>query len=200
MLSITTITELVLQGKVTSENITHWSHYYWDSGEFIHWVKLDKIRYINADGPSTARYGGVPEVGHQILYGEYGSPGCVVVDAPADTAYQGNFGDMLVPPHAHDSDHVAIVLSGNGTFVVQREVDGHAVVLLADARPGMMAFYPAHVPHSFICGPNGIRVASAQAEYESPVSQKFAYYVGNEINELPRLKYDSYLARFCIAK
>ncbi len=199
MLSTETIAEKVLQGQITTEDIHHWSHHYWNSGAFIYWLTPNQMLDIYPDGPSTARYGGIPEVGHQVLYGDYGAPGCVVVDAPAETIYQGNLGDMIVPPHAHDSDHVAIVLSGNGIFVVQREVNGQAMVLLADARPGMMAFYPAHVPHSFICGPNGIRVASAQAEYESPVDAKFAYYVDNEINKLPRLEYDAYLDHFYYA-
>jgi len=102
---------------------------------------------------------------------------------------------MLVPPHAHDTDHIAVVISGSGTFVVQREVNGQAMVLLADARPGMSAFYPARVPHSFVSGPKGIQVASVQAEYESPTSPNFAFYVGRAINELPRLSYERYLRR-----
>lgn len=191
-----TIKEIVhsaLRGEMDGPEISHWSRHFWDRGEFVFSLDPRSLDKVSAKGPSMGRYGGAAEVTHRTLYGEAGKPGCVIVTCPHDVAYDGNLLHLKVPPHNHSSDHITIVLEGGGTFVALRDVEGTPTLLLADAGPGMVFLYPAGILHTFIVGKQGIRVASAKSEFESPTAPHFAKYADDQINRFPRMAHTDYL-------
>ena len=198
MNDIQSIAESVVAGQLDSVSLSHWSWYYWNRGDFRHHVNPEGLVKAQASGTIIQRYSGTPEVAHRILYGEPGKAGCVMVKAPPEHSYRGNFDDLLIPLHSHPTDHIAVVLGGGGTFLARRQLEGDDVILMAEAGPGTILFYPAGIPHTFISGEDGIRVASAQAEYESPDSVRFADQAPYYLNELPRLDYALYLRRLSL--
>lgn len=181
---------------MSSEQVSHWSWFYWNRGDFLHRVDLPGHDLVTPDTPSIPRYAGRPEVAHQILYGQPGKAGCVLVLAPSEPGgFSGDFNELLVPLHSHPTDHIALVVRGSGTFLVRRQVDGEDVMLMAKSGPGTLLFYPAGIPHTFICGKDGIDVASVQAEYETPSSVRFSDLAPAYLNTLPRMEYEHYLAQ-----
>lgn len=192
---IQSIAESVVAGQSDSANLSHWSLYFWNRGDFFHSVKVDGLNKAKNSSSVIRRYSGTQEVAHRVLYGAPGEAGCVEVRAPAEhDDYQGNFGDLLIPLHSHATDHIAIVLGGGGTFLIKRQINGDDAILMIQAGPGSIFFYPAGVPHTFISGKDGIHVASAQAEFESPASVRFADWAPEYLNDLPRIKQNDYLS------
>jgi len=198
MNDIQSLAESVVAGQLDSVSLSHWSRYYWNQGKFCHHVNPEGLVKAQASSTIIQRYSGTSEVAHRILYGEPGKAGCVVVKAPPEHSYRGNFGDLLIPLHSHSSDHIAVILDGGGTFLVRRQLEGDDVILMAEAGPGTIMFYPARIPHTFISGEDGICVASAQAEYQSPDSVRFADLAPDYLNELPRLDYALYLRQLSL--
>jgi len=180
-LSTTDIVRAVLAGELGAEALSALVLARWERGEFVDYVDPVKLPEINAEGPGVARYEGAESVRHWRLYGAPGAVGCVLVDCPHDAGYRGDLRELLVPPHVHPTDHVAVVLRGGGRFVVARTFGGSLRLVVAEARPGMIAFYPSGVAHTFIVGPGGILVASAQSEFQLPDEKTFAAPAGDSL-------------------
>ena len=193
------IAKSVLAGRMDNSELSHWSWLFWNRGDFMHRVELSKLAISEGSMPLIQRYAGTDEVAHRILYGKPGKAGCVLVKAPPEhPSFQGDFNDLLVPLHSHPTDHIALVVGGGGTFLIRRQVNDDDVILMGEAGPGTILFYPAGIPHTFISGVNGIHVASAQAEYEPPSSVRFADMAPDYLNTLPRLEYAEYLRRLSL--
>jgi hypothetical protein len=176
-----------LHGSLSRAEISELARDYWDRDDFVHYVEAEQLSLVRPSGPATRRYAGAPNVLHWKLYGDSGSPGCVLVESPHDAQYEDDFGALQVPPHVHDTDHIAIVLEGSGSFVVARPHEDGARVMIAPARPGLIAFYPRGVPHTFVSGPDGIVVASVQSEFEAPESPGFATLVRGGLAGMERV-------------
>lgn len=192
MLSPKNIVRACLTGKLGAEELTNIAHDRWNRGEFVEYIDPEDLMAVKPMGQSTQRYAGASSVEHWRIYGEPGVAGCILVRSPHDEAYRNDLSDLQVPPHVHSTDHIAIVLEGGGSFVAARSTGGVLQSVVADARPGMIAYYPSGVPHTFISGTNGILVATLQSEYQHPGKPEFATPVPGGLLGIERLDYDEW--------
>ena len=190
---IQAVADAVLRGEVSTKTINRWTELFWERGGFFHTVDVRAFQKQELEGALVRRYAGTKDVAHRVTFGAKGRAGCVVVRAPRERdSYQGDLNDLLVPPHTHPTAHIAIVFGGGGTFVAKRAIDEVNHIVMIPASPGSIFFYPAHIPHTFVSGKQGIQVASAQAEFESPKSAEFARLSTQDLNALPRMEQAEY--------
>lgn len=175
-----------LQGALGEHEIRAVVEDAWLAGCFVRRIPAELLPACALDNPARSRYCGSPEVAHHVLFGAPGQPGCVVVVAPPELRDQGDLQDLWVPLHSHSCEHLAVVLSGSGSFFVRRQLPDGPVLIEAPVETGSLLCYPRHTPHTFASGPRGICVASLQSRYEPPDSAGFARPYP-DAQSLPRL-------------
>lgn len=193
MSEMTVLLRRSIWGDITSDEARVRVHDYWESGYFIHQVPPVCIPPFKVVGPPVDRYGLKTPLLNFFIYGERGQPGCLLVKAPHDVAFDKDFTDLNMFLHIHNSDHIAVVVEGHGIFFVQRNLPEGMVIIQAQVSTGSIMFYPKDTPHTFAGGSSGITVASMQCEFEPPDSPKFASLADESVNSLPRIDYSDYL-------
>lgn len=179
----------LLRGEVSREEAMNTVAEYWGKGTFLRRVPADELPLLRITAPSRARYCCSIAVRNHVLYGVRGEPGCVLVIAPFDAAFDGDFRDLNVPMHIHNTDHIAVVMNGQGVFYAQRDLEDGPVVVHAEVEKGSVMFYPAGTPHTFAVGRHGISVASFQCDFESPHSPEFSRPVAGDLRRLKLVEY-----------
>lgn len=179
----------LLCGKLSPGEATRVVAERWKEGSYLRRLPVDVLPTLEATAPSRRRYCCSTVVRNHVLYGTRGEPGCVLVIAPYDAAFKGNFHDLNVPMHVHETDHIAVVMDGEGVFYVQRDLKAGPAVVYTKVGKGCVLFFPAGTPHTFAVGRAGISVATFEPEFEFPDSPEFATFVPDDLHRLPHVEY-----------
>jgi hypothetical protein len=164
-----------------------------------HWLRRDIVHHLGADVLPTlspprqvvGRHGFTDELVNEVMYGEVGQPACLLVTTPEPGRYDRNFRELLVPPHVHESAHIAVVISGNPLWVVGCPSEQGTVLIAEPMAPGSMAMYPRDVPHTFVADETFV-VATAEARSAQPESERFARPSPVDFGGLPRMSYEAW--------
>jgi len=185
-----------LRGTLSADEMEHAVAERWAAHDFVHHLPADAIPPLGPTRGRVGRYGFTTEVVSEQLYGEVGEPGCLVITTPDPGRYDRSFRRLLVPPHVHNSAHIAVVISGNPLWVAVCPTGQGDVVVAEPMSPGSMAFYPRGVPHTFIADETFV-VATSEARLTDPESEDFARPSPVDCSRLPRMNYEEWRAVVC---
>jgi hypothetical protein len=182
-----------LTGTLSSERIESAVQACWAAQDPVHHLPAEALPPLPRPVGRVGRHGFTDELITEVLYGSVGQPGCLLVTTPGIGRYDRSLSRLLVPPHVHESAHIAVVVSGRPLWLVACPTASGPVLVAEPMRPGSMAFYPPGVAHTFVAD-EAFVVATAEARSKNPESERFARPAPLNFARLPRMTYDEWRA------
>lgn len=183
--------EGTLTGTLSSEEIEAAVEARWAARDIVQHLPADAIPELPPSRGRVGRHGFKDELITEVLYGQPGKPGCLLITTPVPGRYDRTFRDLLVPPHVHASAHIAVVVSGRPLWLVACPTPRGQVVIAEPMAPGSMAFYPAGVAHTFVADEDFV-VATTEARSAEPESERFARPAPVAFHKLPLMNYGAW--------
>jgi AraC-like ligand binding domain len=199
MLHPRAILEATILGRLTRPAVDSLVAHHWARGDFVRRLPADIVPPVGVPRRRAKRYGLADQIVTDVLYGEEGGPGCLLVTTPCLGPYDRTFRRLVVAPHVHDSAHIAVVTRGRALFLVARHEERRVVLVTAELSRGSLVFYPAGAPHTF-AGDEEFQVASLQATHKEPEREDFAQPSPMRFETLARVTYEEYRGRASCAR
>jgi len=194
MLDLPSLLKGALLGTLTRGEIDRAVEHHWGAGDFVHHLPPAWIPALPAPRRRAKRYGLDGQLVTDVLYGDEGAPGCLLITTPSQGPYDRRLVRLLVPPHTHHSAHITVVTRGHALFLVARRQPWGAELITAAMGPGSLVFYPSGVAHTF-ASDEEFEVVSLQAAYKEPERPDFAAPSALRFDRLPRVSYEEHRRR-----
>jgi hypothetical protein len=163
----------------------------WRRGDFIHHLGPGGVPTLPPSRERLDAYGTWHGLTTDVLFGQRGEAGCLLVGTPPQPALDESLRSFLVPPHVHWCHHASLVTGGEARFLVVRDTGAGAVLVVERVVPGSLIYVTAGTPHTFITR-RGFEVASLHARWLGADRADFAQDSDLDLSVLPRMSFGEF--------